>query len=129
MQERNHFVGKEADGLQRFLECQVAEGELPHHVVAPSRAELASEEFSDRCRRAGDSLPALGKQIEACRPGMRLRASVPAEQVGEARVPDEVARRANASAAASLDATTMKRPRPSLGNVDAGARTCRQIVR
>src|SRR6478672_1858244 len=89
-QERNHFASKKADGSQAFLERQVAEGELPHHVVASGRADFAGEEFSDRGRRAGDSLSALGEQIECRRPGMRLRASVPAEQVSEARVPNEV---------------------------------------
>ena len=69
-QERNHFAGKKADGLQAFLERQVAERELPHHVIAPGCAELAGEELSHRCRRAGNALSVLGEQIEARRPGM-----------------------------------------------------------
>ena len=46
--------------------------------------------MSHRCRRAGDALPALDQQIEGRGTGMRLRPSVPAEQMREACVPDEV---------------------------------------
>src|SRR5262249_39088834 len=64
--------------------------ELPDHVVATGFGELGGEELRHRCRRAGDALAALDQQIEGRGTGMRLRASMPAEQMREARVPDEV---------------------------------------
>src|SRR5262249_11157414 len=89
-QERYHLAGEEADGLQAFLARQIAEGELPDHVVATGFGELGGEELRHRCGRAGDALAALDQQIEGRGTGMRLGASMPAEQMREARVPDEV---------------------------------------
>src|SRR5262249_2602303 len=62
----------------------------PDHVVATGFGELGGEELRHRCLRAGDALAALDQQIEGRGTGMRLRASMPAEQMREARVPDEV---------------------------------------
>ena len=89
-QERHHLAGEEADRLQAFLAGQIAEGELPDHVVATSFGKLRVEEPSHRCRRAGNALAALDQQIEGRGTGMRLRPSMPAEQMRKARVPDEV---------------------------------------
>src|SRR5262249_31677355 len=82
-QERHHRAGEAADGLQAFLARQVAEGELPDHVVAAGFGELRVEESSHRCRRAGDALAALDQQIESRGTGMRLRPSMAAEQMRE----------------------------------------------
>src|SRR5262245_21239160 len=89
-QERHHLAGEKADGLQAFRARQIAEGELPDHVVTTGFGELAVEELSHRCRRAGDALATLEQQIEGRGTGMRLRPSMPAEQMREACVPDEV---------------------------------------
>src|SRR5262249_34307365 len=89
-QERHHLAGEEADGLQAFRTRQVAEGELADHVVATGFGKLRVEELSHRCRRAGDALAALDQQIEGRGTGMRLRPAMPAEQMREACVPDEV---------------------------------------
>ena len=87
---RHDLAGEQADRSQAFLPRQIAESELPDHVIATGLVELGGEEVGHRRRRAGDALAALDHQVEGRGAGMRLRAVMPPEQMREARMPDQV---------------------------------------
>ena len=87
---RHHLAREQFDGSQDLLARQIAERELADHVVASGLRELGGQEIRDRRGRAGDALAALDHQVEGGGTGMRLRASMPAEQIGEARVPAQI---------------------------------------
>src|SRR5262245_40638350 len=89
-ENRHDLAGEKADRPQALVARQIAEGELPDEVVAAGVIELGGEELRHRRRRAGDALAALDHQVEGRRAGMRLLALMPAEQIGKARVPDQV---------------------------------------
>src|SRR5262245_6660469 len=89
-QSRHDLVDKKINGLHAFSQAQVAEGKLPHHVIALRLAQLLGKKVSTRRRRAGNPLPARSNEIECRRAGVRLGQSMAPCQVGKACMPNKI---------------------------------------
>src|SRR5229473_5378319 len=58
-QSRHYVAHEKADGLQAFLQAEIAEGKLSDDVIAAGFMKLRGKEFRHCCGRSGDALAAL----------------------------------------------------------------------